>query len=54
MQRLKAGIKYQFEELKGGGRVRMTTTNAEAIKAIHEFLRFQIEDHKTGDSKEAN
>lgn len=52
MQRLKTDIKYQFEELKGGGRVRITTTNAEALKAIHEFLRFQIDDHKTGDSKE--
>ena len=52
MKQLKAEIKYQFEELERGGRVRISTTNAEALKAIHEFLRFQIEDHKTGDSKE--
>ncbi|MDQ3013942.1 MAG: hypothetical protein M3X11_24975 [Acidobacteriota bacterium] len=54
MKQLKAQIKYQFEETMSGGRVRITTTNAEAIKAIHEFLRFQIEDHKTGNSKEVN
>jgi hypothetical protein len=24
----------------------------EAVKAIHEFLRFQIKDHQTGDSGE--
>ncbi|MEO6726337.1 MAG: hypothetical protein ABIP14_13695 [Blastocatellia bacterium] len=52
MKQLKAEVKYQFEELERGGRVRITTTNPQAIKAIHEFLRFQIEDHKTGDSKE--
>lgn len=54
MKQLKAKIKYQFEETMSGGRVRITTANAEAIKAIHEFLRFQIEDHKTGNSKEVN
>ena len=53
MQRLKAAIKYQFEELEKGGRVRISTSNAEAIKSIHEFLRFQIEDHQTGDAKES-
>ncbi|MEP7340159.1 MAG: hypothetical protein ABI977_20670 [Acidobacteriota bacterium] len=52
MKQLKAEIKYEFEETERGGRVRIATGNADAIKAIHEFLRFQIEDHKTGDSKE--
>jgi hypothetical protein len=52
MKQLKAEIRYQFEETERGGRVRITTVNADAIKAIHEFLRFQIEDHKTGDPKE--
>ena len=27
-------------------------TMDEAIAAVHEFLRFQIEDHHTGDSRE--
>lgn len=42
-------ISYNFEELPTGGRVRIKTTNPDALKAIHEFLRFQIEDHHTGD-----
>ena len=44
-----AEISYTFEELSTGGRVHITTTNPDALKAIHEFLRFQIEDHHTGD-----
>jgi hypothetical protein len=44
-----AEISYTFEELIAGGRVRIKTTNPDALKAIHEFLRFQIEDHHTGD-----
>lgn len=50
MQRLKAAIKYQFEELERGGLVRISTNEPGAVKAIHEFLRFQIKDHQTGDS----
>lgn len=52
MKRLKAAIKYQYEETEHGGRVRLVTGNAEALAAIHEFLRFQISDHRTGDSTE--
>jgi hypothetical protein len=50
MQSLTAEIKYEFEELERGGRIRISTKNSEAVKAIHEFLRFQIKDHQTGDS----
>ncbi len=49
MKRLKSEIEYGMEETKLGGRVRITTKNKEALSAIHEFLRFQIEDHQTGD-----
>jgi len=52
MQSLKAKIKYEFEELERGGRVRISTNTPEAVKAIHKFLRFQIKDHQTGDSGE--
>lgn len=52
MQSLKAEIKYEFEELERGGRIRISTNNPEAVKALHEFLRFQIKDHQTGDSGE--
>jgi hypothetical protein len=52
LQRLKAEVRYRFEEIDGGGRVRITTKSAEALTALHEFLRFQIADHQTGDSTE--
>jgi hypothetical protein len=52
MQSLKAKIKYEFEELERGGRIRISTNTPEALKAIHKFLRFQIQDHQTGDSGE--
>jgi hypothetical protein len=29
--------------------VRITTGNRDALKAVHEFLRYQIREHKTGD-----
>jgi hypothetical protein len=50
MQKERADIGYTFEELPAGGIVRIKSSNAEAVKAVHEFLRFQIEDHQTGDS----
>jgi hypothetical protein len=31
---------------------RFSSTNAEAVTAIHEFLKFQITEHKTGDALE--
>jgi hypothetical protein len=51
MSRLKAEIVYVFEETESGGRVRITAKSAEALAAVHEFLRFQIEDHQTGDKQ---
>jgi hypothetical protein len=43
-------IRYQYVETTMGGRVNIVTTDAEALAAVHAFLRFQIADHKTGDS----
>ena len=50
MTRLKTDIKYTYEALPRGGQVVIATSNKEALTAIHEFLRFQIKDHATGDS----
>ena len=50
LQRLKEEVQYRFEQTDRGGLVRITSKNAEALKALHEFLRFQITDHRTGDS----
>ena len=49
LQELKGEIKYNFEEIDRGAAVRITTKNPIALKAIHDFLRFQIKEHKTGD-----
>jgi hypothetical protein len=50
MTRLKDRIAYQYQETSTGGRVRIVTRDANALTAVHAFLRFQIEDHRTGDS----
>ena len=52
LQRLKGEITYRFEETPQGGRVVIQTKNPEALEAIHQFLRFQVKDHNTGDSTE--
>jgi hypothetical protein len=49
MKRLRKSIQYAFEETPDGGRVAISSANKEAVEAIHRFLRFQIEEHKTGD-----
>jgi hypothetical protein len=52
MKRDKAKIKWEYEETNLGGRVVARTGDAGARDAIHEFLRFQIEEHRTGNSEE--
>jgi hypothetical protein len=49
MRRLKSAIRYRYSALPRGGRVEISTDNAEARQAIHDFLRFQIDEHRTGD-----
>ena len=50
LTRLRDRIRYRYEEIPGGGRVRISTADREARAAIHAFLRYQIQDHHTGDS----
>lgn len=50
MQTLKSAITYKYEEIERGGRLRISSKDAAAVAAIHDFLKFQIEDHKTGDA----
>jgi hypothetical protein len=38
-----------FEETPTGARVVITTADKESLIAVHKFLRFQIDEHKTGD-----
>ncbi len=49
MQRLKAAIQYKYEQTDRGGAVRISTSDPEALKAIHEFLEYQSREHHTGD-----
>jgi len=49
MRERRAAIEYSYEEISRGGRVRIATTDEAAREAIHEFLRYQIREHRTGD-----
>jgi hypothetical protein len=49
LQKRKSEVSYLYEKTAGGGRVVIATRNAEALRAVHDFLRFQISDHQTGD-----
>ena len=46
----RTAIRYRYVETPTGGRVEITTTDAAALAALHDFLRYQIREHKTGDS----
>jgi hypothetical protein len=50
MTSLKNRIRYAYVETAKGGRLDIVTTDAEALAAVHEFMRFQIADHRTGDT----
>jgi hypothetical protein len=44
----RASIRYAYRDLPRGGEVRITTADAEALRAIHAFLAFQRGDHRAG------
>src|SRR5579864_2997056 len=52
MKLLKSNIGYNYEEIASGGRVHIKSDDPVAVAAIHDFLRFQISEHQTGDSLE--
>ena len=49
MKRLKDQIAFTAENTANGAQVRIVTGSPEALEAVHEFLRFQIKDHRTND-----
>jgi hypothetical protein len=49
MARLKGQIHWDLQETPRGARLVIAADNKESLDAVHQFLRFQIEDHKTGD-----
>jgi len=42
-------IAYRYDDAPQGGAVRISTKDAQALDAVHAFLRYQITEHKTGD-----
>jgi len=52
LSKLKNRVAYTYVQTPKGGRVDITTTDAGALAAVHAFLKYQITDHKTGDSLE--
>ena len=50
MKQKRAAISYTLEQLPNGASLRIKTADEQALQAIHDFLRFQIEDHHTGDA----
>jgi hypothetical protein len=49
MKRLAAKIHYSFKKTARGGVVRIEAADSAARDAVHEFLRYQITEHATGD-----
>ena len=52
MKELKGAIDYQFNETERGASIKISTSNVQALEAVHAFLKFQIMEHKTGDPLE--
>ncbi|HJS99697.1 MAG TPA: hypothetical protein VJ756_11435 [Terriglobales bacterium] len=50
LKQMKDAITYEYQETESGGQVRISSRDPRAVTAIHQFLRFQIKDHQTGDS----
>ncbi len=49
MKAKRQAMKFSFQRLDRGGRVVIRTDDVDALAALHEFLRFQIREHRTGD-----
>jgi hypothetical protein len=52
MEKLHSEIHYHYQQTDAGGKIDIETANPKALEAVHEFLRFQITEHKTGDPTE--
>jgi hypothetical protein len=50
MKLLKGKIHFEYQPIEAGGRVPIASEDPVARAAIHDFLRFQITDHRTGDT----
>ncbi len=48
MARLRDRLTYQYDPLPRGGQVRITTSDPEAVRAVHAFMAAQRMDHHSG------
>lgn len=48
MARLRGRIAYEYDPLPRGGQVRITTSDPEALRAVHAFMAAQRVDHRSG------
>lgn len=51
MKRLREKIQYTYDVIPTGARVVIKTADPSALDAIHDFLRYQIREHETGDTE---
>jgi hypothetical protein len=49
MKERREQMTFRFEETPRGGKVIIRMSDTRARDALHEFLRFQIREHRTGD-----
>ena len=52
MRKFKEEISYKYKETDRGALIQISTSNREALQGIHDFLKFQIKEHMTGDPLE--
>jgi hypothetical protein len=45
----KDSVRYTYVETPAGGRVDILTADPAALSALHDFLRYQIAEHRTND-----
>ena len=50
MQKYARVISYRYQELPHGGMVQIRSANSRALHGLHDFLRYQIGEHQTGDT----
>jgi hypothetical protein len=53
MKARRAAMTFKYAEIDAGAQVVIRTAHATARDALHDFLRFQIREHKTGDPMDA-
>jgi hypothetical protein len=52
MQANVGSIAFRYEDVGEGGAVRIETSEAGLLQAVHAFLRYQITEHHTGDPRD--